>query len=125
MADRLMLGLWRFVVELPPSLWEKQIRKAASGMIRSKGFMTPEHVRVHHFVVRELPFVAASLSPARIAEGCELSLDTVSLILDDLERHMTFLFRNDGGDVIWAYPVTVDQTPHKLAFDTGEKLWAA
>ena len=38
---------------------------------------------------------------------------------------MTFLFRNPAGDVTWAYPVTVDQTPHQVTFSSGEKLYAA
>ena len=29
------------------------------------------------------------------------------------------------GAVTWAYPVTVDQTPHHLTFNTGEKIYAA
>jgi hypothetical protein len=38
---------------------------------------------------------------------------------------MTFLFRNDGGSVTWAYPVTVEQTPHHMSFSTGERAYAA
>jgi len=38
---------------------------------------------------------------------------------------MTFLFRNKEGEVVWAYPVTVDKTPHHLTFSTGEQLYAA
>jgi hypothetical protein len=26
---------------------------------------------------------------------------------------------------LWAYPVTVDKTPHRITFNTGEKLYAA
>ena len=46
-------------------------------------------------------------------------------LLDDLEKHMTFLFRNAQGAVEWAYPVTVARTPHKVTFSSGEKLFAA
>jgi len=49
----------------------------------------------------------------------------VNTILEDLERHMTFLFRNDDGAVIWAYPVTVDRTPHHVKLSTGEQVYAA
>lgn len=125
MPDRLMLGLWKFVVNLPPSLWEKQIRKAARKMIREKGFMTDDHVRVHHFAVREMALVCEPLSPERIGEGCGLPVKRVTAILDDLEKHMTFLWRDTRGRVIWAYPVTVEQTPHRITFDSGETLWAA
>jgi hypothetical protein len=49
----------------------------------------------------------------------------VNTILDDLEKKLTFLFRNEEGAVAWAYPVTVDKTPHHLTFSTGEQLYAA
>jgi hypothetical protein len=38
---------------------------------------------------------------------------------------MTFLFRNEQGSVTWAYPVTVDQTPHRVTFSSGEQVYAA
>jgi hypothetical protein len=76
-------------------------------------------------VVRELPFAAKPLSPEVVANKLDLSVDRVKTILDDLEKHMTFLFRNSQGEVIWAYPVTVDKTPHHVTFNTGEQLYAA
>ena len=38
---------------------------------------------------------------------------------------MTFLYRNERGEVTWAYPVTVAQTPHRLTFGSGEQVNAA
>jgi hypothetical protein len=49
----------------------------------------------------------------------------VNDVLDELERRMTFLFRNQAGAVAWAYPVTVDVTPHHVTFSTGEQVYAA
>jgi hypothetical protein len=46
-------------------------------------------------------------------------------MLQDLERRLTFLWRNSDGQVIWAYPVTVETTPHAVTFHTGEQLYAA
>ena len=46
-------------------------------------------------------------------------------ILDELEKNMTFLFRNPDGEVTWADPVTVDQTPHHVSFSSGEQVYAA
>jgi hypothetical protein len=65
------------------------------------------------------------LSPESIAQAVNLPVDRVVAILDDLEKHMTFLFRNEEGAVTWAYPVTVDQTPHHVALSTGEMAYAA
>jgi hypothetical protein len=38
---------------------------------------------------------------------------------------MTFLYRGGGESVTWAYPVTVDRTPHRVAFSSGEQTYAA
>lgn len=72
-------------------------------------FMTPEHHRVRDFVVLEMPRRGMPLSPEDIALGVDLSLPRVAEILDDLERHLAFLYRNREGAVTWAYPVTVER----------------
>jgi hypothetical protein len=54
-----------------------------------------------------------------------LTTAQVSLILDELEKNLFFLVRDEQGSVIWAYPVTVGPTPHRLSFNSGEKLYAA
>jgi hypothetical protein len=78
------------------------------------GFMSDDHRRVHDFAVVELPRIGEPLPPAR-----------VGAIRDELEQHMTFVFRNAAGAVTWAYPVTVDPTPHRVTFSTGERINAA
>ncbi len=88
-------------------------------------FMTPEHHKVRNFVVRELPRAGKALPPAVIASRLDLALEQVVHILEDLERHLFFLFRNPQGEVAWAYPVTVDPTPHRVTFSSGEKIYAA
>ena len=125
MKNKIMIGLWRFIIKAPPSLWEKQIKGALRKIEIEHGFITEEHRRVHHFTVRELPNVGKPLGPETVADGLDLPLDRVKAILDDLEEHMTFLYRNDRGEVTWAYPVTVDRTPHHLTFSTGQELYAA
>ena len=125
MRKKLRLGLWRYIINMPPSLWEKQISKAKRKLQTEYSLLTKEHHSVHHFVVRELPYVGKPLSPELVADKLHIPVDGVRTILDDLEKGMTFLFRNNNGEVVWAYPVTVDKTPHHLSFSTGEELYAA
>lgn len=125
MKNKIMIGLWRFILNVPPSLWEKRTLKAKEKLATEFGFMSGEHRSVHHFVVRELPYVGKPLHPENISDRLGLPIDRVNAILDDLQEHMTFLFRNDQGEVVWAYPVTVDKTPHHVTFNTGEQLYAA
>ncbi|MBU0493420.1 MAG: hypothetical protein KKA73_12495 [Chloroflexi bacterium] len=125
MRNRLLLGLWRFMVPLPRPIWQGEVSRGAQGSEARLGFMSPEHHLVRDFTVRELPRVGEPLSPQRIAQGVGLPVDRVVSILDELEQNMTFLFRSEQGAVTWAYPVTVEQTPHRVTFSTGEQVYAA
>ena len=89
------------------------------------GFMSGEHRAVHHCVVRELPRLGEPLPPDHVADRLDMPVDRVRDIFQELEDNMTFLFRNPAGEVIWAYPVTVEKTPHHVTFDSGETLYAA
>jgi hypothetical protein len=125
MSNKLMLGLWRYIIKVPPFLWQKQIAKGKKRFEKEQGALSEEYRLIHHFVVRELPRKGKPLSPEFISDGAGFSVDRVKNALDYLEKRMTFLYRNKKGEVAWAYPVTVDQTPHKITFSTGEKLYAA
>ena len=125
MSNRLMLGLWRYVINVPPFLWQKQIEKGKRRFEKEYGRM-PEGIRnVHHFVVKELPYFGKPLPAALISEKLGLSVKQVRSALDYLEEHMTYLYRNKEGAVVWAYPVTAEKTPHRITFNTGEALYAA
>jgi hypothetical protein len=87
--------------------------------------MSPEHHLVRDFAVRELPRLGRPIPPEFIGQNLNLPLPRVKTILEDLERHMTFLFRNEDGAVTWAYPVTVERTPHRVNLSTGEQVYAA
>ncbi len=125
MTKQPLLGWWRYMLRVPSFLSEQQMQKERKRMEANLAFMTGDHRRVHHYVVRELPFLQKPLPPAAVAEALHLPLEKVAAILGDLESHMTFLFRNDAGEVIWAYPVTVEKTPHRVVFQTGEEIHAA
>jgi hypothetical protein len=118
--DSLLLGVWRYLLPVPRPIWQSQVRGDAE-----LDFMSEEHHNVRDFVVLELPRVGRPLTPEFIAQELNLPLPRVAGILDDLEEHMTFLFRNEQGAVAWAYPVTADRTPHHVTFSTGEQIYAA
>ena len=125
MKNKLLVGLLQDMVELPPSVWEEQVSERLAKFENEHKFMTEEHRLVHHFIVKELPKAGKPLSIEVIMNNVGLSLDQVKSILDELEKSMTFLVRNSKGEVLWAFPVTVDRTPHPVTFNTGEKLYAA
>ena len=125
MKNKLMLGLWRYIINVPPFLWQKQIAQGKRKFEKEHGALSEEKRLIHHFVVRELPRNGKPLSPELISNMLGFSVDLVKNALNYLEKRMTFLYRNRDGDVVWAYPVTVDKTPHKITFNTGENLYAA
>jgi hypothetical protein len=87
--------------------------------------MTDAHHRIRYFVVKELVNRQKPIEPEFISEKLKMPLEQVNLILEELERKLFFLVRNEQGAVAWAYPVTVDATPHRLFFSSGECLYGA
>jgi len=125
MKDSLLLGFRRLMIPVPRLLWQGHVHSGALKTRARLASLPDEHTVIHYFCVRELPRVGVPLSPEYIAEKLHLPLDRVTAILEDLERRMTFLYRNTEGAVAWAYPVTADETPHRVAFDSGEQIHAA
>jgi hypothetical protein len=120
MKDNLLLGVSRYLLPIPRFIWQRQVSGEAN-----LDFMSVDHHHVRNFVVTEIPKAGKPLSPNYIAQALNLPSARLGVILDDLEKHMTFLFRNPQGEVEWAYPVTAACTPHHIAFSTGERINAA
>jgi hypothetical protein len=87
--------------------------------------LEPDQRRVQHFAVREIARRREPIAPEVIAAELYLSVHRVSEILGELERRLTFLYRGGGRDVVWAYPVTAEETPHQVRIDGGAAFSAA
>jgi len=124
MTDSLLLGLGRHMIPIPRVVWQRLVAARARKIRSSLGFMSEDHHRVRDFVVTELPRAGAPIPPESIAEELGLAVPLVKSLLTELEEHLTFLYRNDQGAVTWAYPVTVDETPHRASFSTGEEAYS-
>lgn len=124
MTDRLLLGLGRYMIPIPRMLWRRLMQTTARKARAGLRFMSEDHHRVRDFVVTELPRTGVPLRPESIAAVLGLSVSRVRPVLEELEQHLTFLFRDGQGAVSWAYPVTVDETPHHVRFSTGEQAYS-
>ena len=124
MSDRLLLGVGRRMIPIPRFVWQGLMKTNSRKLRAGLGFMSEDHHRVRDFVVTELPRAGGPLSAGLIAEKLDLAAERVEVILDELEKHMMFLARDDRGTVTWAYPVTVDETPHHAVFSTGEEAYS-
>ena len=125
MANKLFFGFWRLLMPLPSSLWESRLPKIAQETYDGLAWMAEDHHRVREYVVLEIARQGKPLSPVAIAQALDLPADRLAIILDELEKGMTFLFRNEQDQVAWAYPVTAERTPHAVKLDTGDQFHAA
>ena len=125
MKDTILVGKGREIVKVPRKQWEGHLAAVPEHMGRRLAFMTEQHHRIRYFVVRELPALNSPMTPEYISKSLEIPIGRVRTILEELERNRFFLVRDEQGAVSWAYPVTVDQTPHRLEFSTGELTFAA
>ena len=125
MSGTVLIGQGHEIHGIPQEDWEKSLSAVELHIKSRLGFMSEEHHLVRNFVVRELPNAGEPLSPVIIAQELDLTVSRVVIILEELEKQLTFLFRNKQGAVTWAYPVTVDRTPHHVTFNSGEQIYAA
>jgi hypothetical protein len=126
MKDTILIGRGKTILEVPSENWRKHLAGAGHHMGARLSFMTGDHQQVRNFVVRELPRNnGRPLSPEDISRGLHLPLTSVIAILEDLQKNLFFLVLNSAGEVSWAFPVTLDRTPHRLSFSSGESLFAA
>ena len=121
----LLLGVWRYLLPVPPAVWKQRVASNGKNMGAGLFFMTPDHHRVRNFAVCELPRFGRPLAPEDFAGALDLPVERVEQILDDLEKHMSFVFRTDSRAVDWAYPVSIGPTPHHVEFSSGERIDAA
>jgi hypothetical protein len=125
MEGKVRRGFLKHMLPLPGLLLKLGAEKGRKKIKEELVFMTEEHRKVHHFVVREMPSHGRPMDPDHVAGEVNIPLERVVAILQELEERMMFLFRNDEGAVVWAYPVTAEETPHQLTFSTGEEIYAA
>ncbi len=126
MEKTVLIGRGRDLDRVPEAEWKEKLSNAPRHIAPRLAFMNEDHHRVRNFVVSELPRHAGKpLDPPFIARRLGIPPERCNAILDDLERHLFFLVRNDRGEVAWAFTTTVEQTPHRLKFSSGEEIYGA
>lgn len=125
MSGHVLIGVGREIHSVPDDAFQKSLNALPARMASRLAFMSRNHHSVRDFAVRELPRQDQPLSPVQIAQVTGLPRESVSAILTDLEKNLFFLVRDPEGNVSWAFPVTTSETPHRLTFSTGEKIFGA
>ena len=123
MKEVILIGRGETMLEVPAEKW---LQHYAQIEHHTFSFMTSNHHLVRNFAVRELPLNHGQpLKVEDIASRLGLPVSVVTTILEDLQKNLFFLVRNNIGEINWAFPVTCDTTPHRLSFSSGERVFAA
>ena len=125
MDEKILLGRDQKMVEVPQATWKQHLAQIPQHSQSRLDFMTETHHKIRYFVVKELVHRQKPIEPELISDYLNMPLELVNSALEELERKLFFLVRNEQGSVAWAYPVTVENTPHKITFSSGEQLYAA
>ncbi len=125
MEEYILLGRGQDIIEIPQGVWKQELADIPQHSQARLSFMTEPHHQIRYFVVRELARRQKPIEPELIAKELDIPLEQVRSVLEELETKLFFLVRNERGAVAWAYPVTVEPTPHKLHFRSGERLYGA
>ena len=124
MQDALRIGVGPFMLPVPSFLWQRAVEADGKRMRGRLHFMSEIHHRVRDFAVQELARTGTPAPVTEVAESLGLDLATTTQLIEDLERNLTFLYRTQPDAVTWAYPVTCEDTGHRVHFDTGEDAFS-
>jgi hypothetical protein len=126
MNDVILIGRQEKILEVSAENWRKHKTQDQQHPQSHLESITKDHHRVRNFTVYQLPRNhGLPIRAQDISQNLQLPLTMVIAMLDDLQQHLFFLAQNPLGEVSWAFPVTVEKTPHHLRFSSGERTFAA
>ena len=125
LKKKAFMGIWRFMIPLPLFMIKKDVSTMANAICRKSVDVSDEERKVHYFVVKSLSDTNEPVTPEYIANTLGMPLDRVKAIVDKLEEMKTFFYRYDCPGINWAYPVTAEDSGHKVTFNAGAQLNAA
>ena len=122
---KVFIGIGRFMIPLPLALINIAIRRTADAICRKTVDVSEEERRVHRFVVMTMTETNEPVTAEHIAAKLDMPLDRVRHIVDKLEGLKVFFYRYDSQGINWAYPLSFEDTGHKMTASTGEQCFAA
>lgn len=125
MSKTVLLGRDQKIIEIPETAWKQDLEQVPQHIQPRLSFMTDVQHQIRYFVVKQMAKIQKPIPPEFISDELKIGLEHVKSILEELERNLFFLVKNEHGEVVWAYPITVETTPHKIKFKSGERLFGA
>jgi len=125
MKRKMYMGIWRFMLPLPLAISAKGVKRGVSGAKTKADLLSKEERKVHHFIVTQMAVAKEPITSEFIGEKLNISLNRVKDIVNKLEAMKTFCYRSDSQGINWAYPLSFEDTGHKMTVSTGEQFFAA
>jgi hypothetical protein len=119
------MGVSSFMIPIPQMISTKGLEKGASGARAKAELLSEEERKVHFFVVKKMATAKESITAELVSEELGMPVNRIEEIIDKLEGLKTFLYRSDGRGINWAYPLSYENTGHKMVASTGERFFAA
>ena len=125
LKHRLYMGYCGFMMRIPPMLSDKGARRGEKGAKANADSLSKEERRVHHFIVKKMAVVKDPITADLIASELGMPTGNVNVIINKLENLKTFIYRNDGKGINWAYPLSLENTGFRMTASSGEQFFAA
>ncbi len=125
MKEYVMVSRKGEIAEINLDEWKKMLVGASKFLTKYTRFMSDDHHLVRNYVVRELSKYTEPIKPEEVSEALNIPVDRVRTCLEDIHKAHAFLHLDKVGDVEWACPGTLADSPHKVTYSTGEKIHGA
>ena len=122
---KMFMGIGGFMVPIPRVVSDKGLGKGVAGVKAKAARLSEDERKVHHFIVKTMAVITEPITARLVSEELGLELGMVENTIDKLEKMKTFLYRSDGLGIDWAYPLSLDNTGHRMTASTGERFFAA
>ena len=119
------IGIGRLMIPMPSVVAVRGLQKAASGAKAKSDLLSADERKIHHFIVEKMAVAQKPITVEFIAEELSIPKDSVESAVDKLEGLKTFIYRSDDRGINWAYPLSLENTGHKMTASTGEQFFAA
>ncbi|MBW2196633.1 MAG: hypothetical protein JRF58_01990 [Deltaproteobacteria bacterium] len=125
LKHKLYMGFRGFMMRIPPLLSNKGAKKGENSAKANADCLSREERSVHHFIVMKMAVVKDPITTELIASEIGMPKDQVNQIIDKLENLKTFIYRDDGKAINWAYPLSLEDTGFRMTASSGEQFFAA
>ena len=125
LKHKLYVAFGGFRVRIPFILSNIGLKRGAKGAKKNAGLLSQEERRVHHCIVKKMAVAKDPITAELIAIELEMPDNRVNEIINKLEHLKTFIYRSDGKEINWAYPLSLEDTGFRMTASSGEQFFAA